>query len=344
MRGHTGLCAMLCWLTALFPHEMKLIVINSAGPMGSTVLGALIEQFGYQNLPARKRGLHDYLMGERSVEDNHLRMRTRHLVESLATPRVGGGTSVIDRDRKMPIQRLDPRRIEDDLSTFDSKHFSSVADMYLESSQLLAKGMTYKPVWTKPRGWIEYTTDIEAFSDSASILYERYCREFGDVLFFHMHRDFVGWLDSLSSQLLLAKKLTPECARLRLSGARKRYDQYEQAVSAIPGIHINFESLFLPNTPRLVEELSNVLGSPEGADLEAANYDLYGSVTDYKSAFSRDDVTGKYLNGAAISFAKLAEGKPRLGFLDDLIFEVLYLFSLAKVLISRVFRNTNSGQ
>lgn len=323
---------------------MKLIVINSAGPMGSTVLGALIEQFGYQNLPTRKRGLHDYLMGKRSVADNHLRLRTRQLVESLATPRVGGGTSVIDRDRQKPIRRLDPAKIEGDLLAFERTRFTSVADMYLESSQLLAKGVTYKPVWPKPRGWIEYTTDIEAFADSASDLYERYCREFSDVLFFHMHRDFVGWLDSLSSQLLLSRRLTVDNARLRLSGARRRYDHYEQAVSAIPGIHISFESLFLPNTPHLIEKLGTLLGPPECVNLESANYDLYGSVTDYRSAFSRDDVTGKYLNGAAIRFARQAERKPQLGFLDDLIFETLYLFSLAKVLISRVFRNANTRQ
>lgn len=323
---------------------MKLIVINSAGPMGSTVLGALIEQFGYQNLPARKRGLHDYLTGKRSVEDNHLRLRTRNLVESLATPRIGGGTSVVDRNRKKPIRRLDPARIEEDLSAFDSQDFTSVADLYFESSRVLAKGITYKPVWPQPRGWIEYTTDIETFADSALDLHERYCREFGDVLFFHMHRDFVGWLDSLSSQLLLTKKLTTESAWLRLSSARRRYDRYEQAVSAIPGVHVSFESLFLPNTPRLMDELGAVLGPLECADPNCASYDLYGSVTDYKSAFSRDDVTGKYLNRSAISFARQAADKPRLGILDDLIFEILYLFSFAKVLASRLFRHADSRQ
>jgi hypothetical protein len=323
---------------------VKLIVINSAGPMGSTVLGALIEQFGYQNLPTRKRGLHDYLTGKRSVADNHLRERTRKLVESLATPRVGGGTSVIDRDKKQPIRRLDPTKIEDDLLAFERKQFTSVADMYAESNQLLAKGITYKPVWPNPRGWIEYTTDIEAFDDSASDLYEFYRVEFGDVLFFHMHRDFVGWLDSLSSQLLLSKKLTLDSALLRLSSARRRYDSYELSVSAIPGIHVSFESLFLPNTPHLVEKLRSILGSPECVNVESANYDLYGSVTDYHSAFNRDDVTGKYLNGAAIRFARQAERKSRIGFLDDLIFQTLYLFSLAKVLIMRFSRNANIFQ
>ncbi len=323
---------------------MKLIVINSAGPMGSTVLGALIEQFGYQNLPIRKRGLHDYLTGKRSLENNYFRERTRQLVESLATPRVGGGTSVIDRDRKRPIRRLDPAKIEEDMLAFERKRFTSVADMYLKSSQLLAKGVTYKPVWPKPRGWIEYTTDIEVFANYASDLYESYRREFSDVLFFHMHRDFVGWLDSLSSQLLLSKRLTVDRTRLRLSSARRRYDRYEQAVSAIPGIHVSFESLFLPNTPHLVEKLRSILGSPECVNVESANYDLYGSVTDYHSAFNRDDVTGKYLNGAAIRFARQAERKSRIGFLDDLIFQTLYLFSLAKVLIMRFSRNANIFQ
>ncbi len=323
---------------------MKLIVINSAGPMGSTALGALIEQFGYQNLPARKWGLHDYLMGKRSIEDKYLRVSTRKIAESFSTLRAGGGTSVIDRDMRKPIRRLDPARIEADLLAFERKRFTSVADMYFESYQLLAKGLTYKPVWPKPRGLILCTTDIEAFADSASDLYENYCREFGDVLFFHMHRDFVGWLDSLSSQLLLARELTTESAWLRLSSARRRYDRYEQAVSAIPGVHVSFESLFLPNTPRLMDELSAVLGPLECAEPERASYDLYGSVTDYRSAFSRDDVTGKYLNPAAISFVRRVAVKPKLGILDDLIFEVLYLFSLAKMFASRLFRHADSRQ
>lgn len=326
---------------------MRLIVINSAGPMGSTVLGALIERFGYQNLPARKRGLHDYLTGKRSVEDNHLRLRTRNLVESLATPRIGGGTSVVDRNRKRPIRRLDPAKIEQDLFALDSQDFTSVADLYFESSRVLAKGITYKPVWSEPRGWIEYTTDIEKFADSASDLYGRYLREFGEVLFFHMHRDFVGWLDSLASQLLLSRKLTTKSVWLRLSSARKRYDQYEQAVSAIPGIHVSFDSLFLPNTPRLMKKLESALGHPvpTNTDPEAADYDLFGSVMDYLSAFSRDDVTGRYLNPAAISFAKRSECKsdpPSL--FDDLIFQILYLYSLLKVYLSRYFKFKQASQ
>ena len=35
----------------------KLIVINSIGPMGSSVLSALLEHYGILNFPIRKRGL-----------------------------------------------------------------------------------------------------------------------------------------------------------------------------------------------------------------------------------------------------------------------------------------------
>ena len=41
---------------------IKLVVISSFGPMGSTVVASIVEKFGYLNLPIRKMGLTDYLL------------------------------------------------------------------------------------------------------------------------------------------------------------------------------------------------------------------------------------------------------------------------------------------
>ena len=49
---------------------MKLIVINSFGPMGSTVVSKSIEHYGFLNLPLRKLGLNDYLAGIRDLNDD----------------------------------------------------------------------------------------------------------------------------------------------------------------------------------------------------------------------------------------------------------------------------------
>ena len=48
---------------------MKIVLVNSTGPMGSTVVGSLIEKFDFINIPLRKLGLHDYLVGMRDISD-----------------------------------------------------------------------------------------------------------------------------------------------------------------------------------------------------------------------------------------------------------------------------------
>ena len=46
---------------------MKLVVISSYGPMAASSLAALLEKFGFLNLPFRKIGLSEYIMGEREI-------------------------------------------------------------------------------------------------------------------------------------------------------------------------------------------------------------------------------------------------------------------------------------
>ena len=41
---------------------MKLIVLNSVGPMATSLVASIIEKYGYINLPIRKRQIHQYLL------------------------------------------------------------------------------------------------------------------------------------------------------------------------------------------------------------------------------------------------------------------------------------------
>ena len=53
---------------------MRLILINSFGPMASSVIASILEKFGYLNLPLRKRDFHEYLI-KKEASDPYFKMR-----------------------------------------------------------------------------------------------------------------------------------------------------------------------------------------------------------------------------------------------------------------------------
>jgi len=52
--------------------KKKLIIINSIGPMGSSVLSALLEHYGILNFPIRKRGISLDIQNLRELENQDL--------------------------------------------------------------------------------------------------------------------------------------------------------------------------------------------------------------------------------------------------------------------------------
>ena len=74
-----------------------LLVINSFGPMASSVVAGLSEKLGFMNLPVRKLKLHEYLTGERLLSDNAMKACIVETLKDHAKPRQQGGVNVIDR-------------------------------------------------------------------------------------------------------------------------------------------------------------------------------------------------------------------------------------------------------
>ena len=60
---------------------MRLILINSFGPMGSTVVASILEKFGYLNLPIRKRNFHEYLINKRILSDPYFKNETIRILK-----------------------------------------------------------------------------------------------------------------------------------------------------------------------------------------------------------------------------------------------------------------------
>ena len=52
---------------------MKLVLINSFGPMGSTSLAAIVEKFGFQNIPLRKINLNETVLEDSFVNKKNVR-------------------------------------------------------------------------------------------------------------------------------------------------------------------------------------------------------------------------------------------------------------------------------
>ena len=76
---------------------MKVVVINSNGPMGSTVVGAILEQFGFLNLPIRRYGTERRLVYGQG-KDEAIVNKFIEVVEQHNKPMRLGGTSLEHRD------------------------------------------------------------------------------------------------------------------------------------------------------------------------------------------------------------------------------------------------------
>ena len=77
---------------------MQIIVIYSDGPMGSSCLGAIIEKYGFINLPFRKYFLIEYVMGIRKISDKAMQYKCLDCLKMLVDKGILGGTSVKDRN------------------------------------------------------------------------------------------------------------------------------------------------------------------------------------------------------------------------------------------------------
>ena len=67
---------------------MRLILINSFGPMASSVIASICEKFGYLNLPIRKRNFHEYITKKRSLSDPYFKKETIRIFKSFERKKI----------------------------------------------------------------------------------------------------------------------------------------------------------------------------------------------------------------------------------------------------------------
>ena len=101
--------------------ENRIVIINSIGPMASTCVAGVLEKLGYLNLPIRKYGLHDYLLGKK-ISDNYMNNKFIKIIKSHSDTRALGGVSVKDRDNSKPKKNLNPDKVASQIDKIKVKN------------------------------------------------------------------------------------------------------------------------------------------------------------------------------------------------------------------------------
>lgn len=274
----------------------KLLVINSFGPMGSTLLSGLCEKLGFTNIPLRKLGLHGYLTGATPLESGLMQTQLQKALTEHAKPGLRGGVSVLDRNNQEPKPLLDAKKAKESAEKAASLNAKTVEDLYFACRNLYGDAVSYKNL-DSDRDWqIELTTDIHRYDHAA--LYRAYNEQFADVKMIHLHRPFAGWINSLASQAFVH----PEWKHRIKFFPHKRhadYRLYEEAVAAMPGMDLPFDDLFAVPLEKLAADIAAFAGVPAPAcDLRAQSYDLYGKITPCAVAFKKFDDNIEFLRPA----------------------------------------------
>lgn len=277
---------------------MKLIIINSFGPMGSSVLASALEKFGFINFPIRKIGFHDYLMNKRSLEDPYLKNRILTLLNKYSELSKLGGINVLDRDNNKKIIRIDKKKILHQVEDYQKKKYNNLSNLFFDSYSLFNQGVCYKKNINNQKGIIELGHNLHKYD--LEKLSQKYYENFDQVYFISIKRNFYDWLNAFSSQnysrIYRIKKSF--FSNIILSRIKKEYDNYISSLNQINGITINFEEIFLPNTNVTINKICQYIEISSNFNIQSwknETFDVYGSIIKFDKVFKQVDNQIDYL-------------------------------------------------
>lgn len=290
---------------------MRLILVHSWGPMGSSLVNAILEKFGVLNLPIRDVGL------SASVElSNHGEIDTAGIqkgilsyLETLCRPVSLGGVGMLDRDTHNKIVRADKERVRAEVESYSNQKFNSIADAFFEGRMLIARALTYKTVSGEIAAHGELINDSIIYHENPQMLWDGYRRNFPDCKIIHMHREFSGWLNSLASQTMVKNSWRKRIG-FQFTHKVRGYKRYAKMADAADGLHLDFSKLFQRPFIELVELIGRFIDLPvPKIDWEAEKYDLFGKILSFETAFSPFDDKREFLSAGAMErLLKLSEG------------------------------------
>jgi len=267
--------------------------------MGSSLLAALIEKWGYLNLPMRGRAvLPSYLIGRRNLSDPAIREHFRAAFLSAANADIKGGLGV--STRRADSSLINYEAVSKKLDILDHKSFSNLAELYTAYRELYAEAVLYKQITSVPGRHIELATDFPAYEGKN--IETAFSRHFKNIVFFHMTRNFSEWCEAAASQYMARQRGS---LAFRFGSRLSQYKEYLDSIKDLRGSKIDFEDLFMPRLPSTIEMICKALGeAPVSGNFEREQFDLYGRLFDYKSAFTKADYPGKYFSGVSRSVAR----------------------------------------
>ena len=94
----------------------SICLINSFGPMASSVIAAIVEHMGYLNIPLRKLRLNHYINNDLKMNDFYMREKFLETIKSHSKKTHHGGLSVIDRKSGLKHRLVDISKVKNDLA------------------------------------------------------------------------------------------------------------------------------------------------------------------------------------------------------------------------------------
>ena len=308
-------------------NKKKLIIINSIGPMGSTVLASLIECYGFINLPVRKRGLSLDVTGNRKLKDNGFKKSTLKVIKDGTKLNLIGGTSVLNRKSA----KLEPKfkYNKELIGKFKKSKINDIEKLYFKSMELLNKSVIYKKKKTTFKGAIELALDSWKYDNKK--LEKSYQKEFSNVYFINCTRSFEGWISTQCAVRFVKKDILLTNCKFNIYKWKKLLKNYNQNFYETEGLNINFDEMFLPKfkkTKLKIEKFLNLKKIPI-SKLKMMNFDLFGELVPYKKAFIKYDDKQKILSKSTMSFIKFYY-KLKFNIFIDTIFSFIFLILYIK--------------
>ena len=312
---------------------MRLILINSFGPMASSVIASICEKFGYLNLPIRKRNFHEYITKKRSLSDPYFKKETIRIFKSFEKKKNIGGINIFARDKGNNLPRINTEKKLEKIYNFEKKEFKTFSEMYFESMMIFNECLIYKDIINNPKGVVELSINLHKYNSEE--LYNGYKNEFEDIKIINLTRDFDDLINSMVSQNFAQRKKELHHYTFNIVNYKKAYKDYLDSIEKFEGLKIDFKNVFLPNTENLIQKISDHIGedSVNYQNFRKQKFDLYGKVTEFQNAFTVIDSNINYIFPVVKKLLKIfffVPEKKITNILMIIIFQIFYLFSMMK--------------
>ena len=312
---------------------MRLILINSFGPMASSVIASILEKFGYLNLPLRKRDIHEYLIKKRNLSDPYFKNETIRILKSFEKKKNLGGTNIFARNQGNNLPRINMQKDLERINEFEKKNFNSFSEMYFESMMIFNNCLIYKNPINNPKGVIELSVNLHKYNSKQ--LYESYKNEFKDIKIINLTRNFDDLINSMVSQNFAQKQKQLHHYKFNILNYKNAYLDYLKSIETFEGFNVDFKNIFQPNTEKIITKLSDYIEEDtlDYQSFKKKNFDLYGKITSFEETFNSIDNNINYIFPIIkklIKFFFVSPQRKIINILAIIIFQIFYLFSMMK--------------